>query len=183
MFSNIVEGLLYIHDLNILHRDLKPENIYLNHINECIIGDFGLASGMKDIDSENGKMIAPIGSPRYMSPEVIESCNYSVKSDIWSLGCIVQELCDNRAAFDGKSQADLIKRINNERTNRIPSCYSDYLQDLIDRMLEKDAKKRYTTKEVKEYLNSHITNQLKATIRHDLPDNDKSNLVYFSVNF
>ena len=85
--SQIVKAFLVLSQNNIIHRDLKPANILI-HDNKIKIADFGFSRIMQNID-ENTK-ITQIGTPLYMSPELIndQECSGG-KSDVWSLGIIL----------------------------------------------------------------------------------------------
>ena len=77
----------------ILHRDLKPENIFLDANGNIKLGDFGLSRVLgKQVDLAK----TFVGTPYYMSPEQVNESGYDVKSDIWSLGCLLYELCSLR---------------------------------------------------------------------------------------
>lgn len=83
LFHQIVEALVYLHELSIAHRDVKPENILLDTKNQIKLIDFGLSNLSVD-----GKMfLTPCGSPCYAPPEMIKKLPYDGRiSDIWSLG-------------------------------------------------------------------------------------------------
>jgi serine/threonine protein kinase len=83
-------GLDMIHEKRIVHRDLKPSNVFLKGKNlEVKIGDFGIARMMsgKTISNSN------IGTLCYSAPEVVLNQEYDCRSDVWSLGCLIFELC------------------------------------------------------------------------------------------
>ena len=86
----------YIHDIGIMHRDIKTLNIFLMQSNLLKLGDFGIA---KFLDS-SGMLDSQVGSPFYMSPEIIEGKKYSIKSDIWSLGCVAYEMLTLNKVWD-----------------------------------------------------------------------------------
>lgn len=73
----------------ILHRDLKPGNIFLDGSKNVKVGDFGLA---KELPSQSKFAYTNVGTPFYMSPEMINEMRYNEKSDIWALGCLVYEM-------------------------------------------------------------------------------------------
>jgi len=90
----ILLGLQYLHENNVLHRDIKGANILLTVSGQAKLSDFGLATMLA---SESGKssMYAGsevVGSPYWMSPEVITGKGSKRASDIWSLGCTVFEM-------------------------------------------------------------------------------------------
>ena len=80
-----------------MHRDLKGQNIFLTSNNIVKLGDFGIARVLNKT-YEKAKTI--VGTPYYLSPEIIENKPYSFKSDIWSLGVILYELCALRPPFN-----------------------------------------------------------------------------------
>lgn len=78
----------------ILHRDIKPANIFLDKTVK--LGDFGLAR----ILNENSEFAhTQVGTPYYMSPELIEDNKYNDKSDIWACGCLLYEMCALQPPF------------------------------------------------------------------------------------
>ena len=82
-------AIKHIHDRKILHRDLKCANIFLTKKGIVKLGDFGIAKvlrGTSDLASTQ------IGTPYFMSPEILENKRYNNKTDIWSLGCVIYEL-------------------------------------------------------------------------------------------
>lgn len=86
-FTQILLGLSYIHSKNIMHRDLKPQNILIMlHEDRALIGDFGIC---RVLSSKNELASTMIGTPYYLSPEIFQHRPYSLKSDIWSLGCLL----------------------------------------------------------------------------------------------
>ncbi len=83
-------ALKHCHDRKILHRDLKSQNIFLTKRGMVKLGDFGIARVLSNTKSR-AKTI--VGTPYYLSPEIIESLPYNFKSDIWSLGVLLYEMC------------------------------------------------------------------------------------------
>nr|XP_028577922.1 serine/threonine-protein kinase Nek5-like isoform X3 [Podarcis muralis] len=90
-FVQISLGLKHIHDRKILHRDVKAQNIFLSN-NGVIakLGDFGIARMLSNT-MEFARTC--VGTPYYLSPEICENKPYNNKTDIWSLGCVLYELC------------------------------------------------------------------------------------------
>jgi len=117
----------------ILHRDLKPENILLTSNLEVKLGDFGLS---RVLETRTNFAKTFVGTPYYMSPEQVTEANYNTKSDIWSLGCLLYELCALSPPFDASNQEQLSAKIINGSYYRIPSIYSDDLTSLIKQMLQ-----------------------------------------------
>ena len=72
-------ALKHIHDRKVLHRDLKSQNIFMTKNNIIKLGDFGIARVLNST-KENAKTM--VGTPYYLSPEIVESKPYGFKSDI-----------------------------------------------------------------------------------------------------
>ncbi|KAH0622725.1 hypothetical protein JD844_025271 [Phrynosoma platyrhinos] len=116
----------------VLHRDLKPANIFLDGKKNVKLGDFGLARILHH-DTSFAKTF--VGTPYYMSPEQINRISYNEKSDIWSLGCLLYELCALSPPFTAFNQKELAEKIREGKFRRIPYRYSDQLNELITKML------------------------------------------------
>ena len=87
-FVQMVRGLQGLHDLNIVHRDIKSANLFMNKSGLLKLGDMNVSKVAK-----RGFLETQTGTPYYASPEVWKDKPYDVKSDIWSLGCVLYELC------------------------------------------------------------------------------------------
>jgi len=92
------------------------------------LGDFGIARVLSNTKS---KAKTVVGTPYYLSPEIIESSPYSFKSDIWSLGVLLYEMCALQPPFNATSLHQLAQRILQGRVDRVPKQYSNNLQALI----------------------------------------------------
>ncbi|CAD6999340.1 unnamed protein product [Ceratitis capitata] len=104
MIIDIIIGLEYLHIRHIIHRDLKPENILIDKNNKIKIADFGIST----IFSKNKAIQGLTGTYLYMAPEVMKGEKYEFKSDVWSLGCILYEMCNGFSPFKhAKNLADL----------------------------------------------------------------------------
>ena len=77
-----------------------------------------------------------------MSPEVCQSKPYNYTSDVWSLGCILYELCTLQHAFSGENLLGLVFKIVQDKQGPIPDMYSQDMKDLVSKLLVKDEKKR-----------------------------------------
>ena len=100
IFHELVVGLKYLHENNILHRDLKPSNILLNDKNEIKIGDFGLARIFSNSSNAMKRYTNQVVTICYRAPELfLGETNYSTEVDVWSLGCILLELLTGRTTF------------------------------------------------------------------------------------
>ena len=135
IFFQILLAINYCHNHKegkILHRDIKPSNIFLDNQNNIKLGDFGLS---RELSNETKFAYSNVGTPYYMSPEQIEENKYNEKSDIWSLGCFLYELCTFNPPFQAKNHIQLALKIKNGKVERINNCYSDELMRVINWML------------------------------------------------
>ncbi|KAL0223711.1 hypothetical protein P9112_003101 [Eukaryota sp. TZLM1-RC] len=145
LFVQIVSALKHVHDNNILHRDLKTQNIFLTDNDVVKLGDFGIS---KQLGTHNDFARTSVGTPYYLSPEQCEDRPYNSKSDIWSLGCILYELCALRHAFVAKSIPALVMSILRGIYEPIPALYSQDLSDLVKWLLSSDPDDRPTIDEL-----------------------------------
>ncbi|KAI9844736.1 MAG: G2-specific serine/threonine protein kinase [Thelocarpon superellum] len=116
----------------ILHRDLKPENVFLGEDNSVKLGDFGLSKIMQSHDFAS----TYVGTPFYMSPEICAAERYTLHSDIWSLGCIMYELCAREPPFNAKTHFHLVQKIKEGKVAPLPNVYSPELQSVIKSCLK-----------------------------------------------
>ena len=131
-------ALNYIHnEKKIVHRDIKPSNIFLNKDWNIKLGDFGLS---KKFYYEYSNTI--IGTPIYMSPELLERKPYNVKTDIQALGRSIYELATFSTPYVAPNMNVLLNKIRNGLPQRIDKTYSDELWNIISKMLAYDYNKR-----------------------------------------
>ncbi|KAL5528207.1 hypothetical protein ACEPAF_7343 [Sanghuangporus sanghuang] len=126
------DGTSEIRRQQILHRDLKPENVFISKGKTIKLGDFGLSKALTQTNFAN----TYVGTPYYMSPELIQEKSYDTKSDIWSLGCLIYELCALRPPFaEAQTHSELSMLIRNARIPPLPKGYSSSLSHVIKSML------------------------------------------------
>nr|XP_051688217.1 serine/threonine-protein kinase Nek3 isoform X4 [Oryctolagus cuniculus] len=89
-FTQMCLGVNHIHKKRVLHRDIKSKNVFLTQNGKVKLGDFGSARLLSD---PMAFACTYVGTPYYVPPEIWENLPYNNKSDIWSLGCILYELC------------------------------------------------------------------------------------------
>ena len=145
----MIEGLKALHDKKIMHRDIKSANIFLvKDKHQCKIGDMNVSKVIKE------KVLrTQTGTPYYASPEVWRDEPYSYKSDLWSIGCVIYELCALRPPFKGKDLDELYGNVCRGSIERISQIYSEDLWKMIQMLLQVDVRKRV---DCKEFLDSKL---------------------------
>ena len=134
----MIEGLKALHDKKIMHRDLKSANIFLvKDKYQCKIGDMNVSKVIKEKES-----LTQTGTPYYASPEVWNDAPYSYKSDLWSIGCVIYELCELKPPFQGKDLDELYENVCRGQPQRINAAYSEDLWKMILMLLQVDVNKR-----------------------------------------
>ena len=127
----LLNGLKALHELNILHRDLKSANVFLFSNGLAKLGDLNVSKVTR-----KGLGYTQTGTPYYASPEVWKNQPYDNKSDVWSLGCVIYEMCKLIPPFQAKSMDELYKKIVRGFYPQIPSRYSDDLKEIIKLMIQ-----------------------------------------------
>ena len=166
----ILEGLKYLHENNIMHRDLKCANLFLMKNGLLKLGDLNVSKIAK-----MGIAQTQTGTPYYASPEIWKDQPYDYKSDIWSVGCIIYEICKLRPPFTGTSLRNLYENISKGVYEPIPSIYSRDMSKFIGMMLVVDPTKRLSAtslleseiikRKMKEYIVTIISRKQKQEIQ------------------
>ena len=156
---DICDGLKEIHNQKIIHKDLKPDNIFLTNDENIKIGDFGISKqlyGSKDFAS------TCFGPILYMAPEEMKRQKFNNKVDIWSLGCVIHELCTLELCF---KDPNMILIGNYPRIDQ--NYYGHFLQNLIDLLLSQDYQKRPSAQEIIDFIKTkHIPNNSNNNHSH-----------------
>nr|XP_033469655.1 serine/threonine-protein kinase Nek5-like isoform X2 [Epinephelus lanceolatus] len=166
-FVQICLGLKHIHDRKILHRDIKAQNIFLTNGGlKAKLGDFGIAR-MLNNTMELARTC--VGTPYYLSPEICENRPYNNKTDIWSLGCVLYELCTLRHPFEGSSLRQLVSKICRGRYNPVPSHYSYDLRLLVTQLFKVNPRDRPSVSSVlrRPFLEKHISKHLDPQVMQE----------------
>uniref|UniRef100_A0A3P9LGG1 Serine/threonine-protein kinase PLK n=1 Tax=Oryzias latipes TaxID=8090 RepID=A0A3P9LGG1_ORYLA len=129
----IVSGLKYLHEQEILHRDLKLGNFFVSESMELKVGDFGLAAKLEPVGNRR-KTIC--GTPNYLSPEVLNKQGHGCESDIWALGCVMYTMLLGRPPFETTNLKETYKCIREARYS-LPSSLSPQAKQLISNLLAK----------------------------------------------
>jgi NIMA (never in mitosis gene a)-related kinase 1/4/5 len=127
----VIKGLQALHKLKILHRDMKSANIFLYKDGTAKLGDLNVSKVAK-----MGLLYTQTGTPYYASPEVWQDRPYDLKSDIWSFGCVIYEMCSLVPPFRASDMNGLFKKVLKGIYPQIPTHYSMDLRQLIKVMLQ-----------------------------------------------
>ncbi|GMH16096.1 hypothetical protein Nepgr_017937 [Nepenthes gracilis] len=160
----VLEALQFLHGLGLIHCDLKPENILVKSYSRCEVKVIDLGSSCFETDH----LCSYVQSRSYRAPEVILGLPYDKKIDIWSLGCILAELCTGNVLFQNDSTATLLARV------------IGIIGPIDQEMLAKGRDTyKYFTKNHMLYERNQETNRLeylipkKTSLRHRLPMGDQ----------
>ncbi len=155
----VAEGLAQAHALGIVHRDLKPSNVMITETGRAKVIDFGLAKLLRPISvldsgddtprrgqSDPGRII---GTAAYMSPEQVRGAEVDARSDVFSLGATLHEMISGRPPFRRETGVETLHAVLKEPAPRLADLGvvgpALGLQPVIDRCLEKEPKRRYSS--------------------------------------
>jgi len=163
--AKIAEGLGYAHSKGIVHRDVKPGNILVRSDGKPKITDFGIARIEDTAEHLRTQAGEVLGTPAYMSPEQVLSEPVDGRSDIFSLGIILYELCAGERPFRGDSLGAVFQAITqatpvplSERNPEIPAA----LAEVVERCLRRNPADRFQSGE-------ELAAALRGCIRKEIP--------------
>lgn len=173
IFYQMILGFKYLLNKKIFHGDIKPENILL-HNNKAKIADFGMSSKFKN---SNDIFTEVIGSPGYMSPEIMSGQSYTIESDIWALGVTLYYMIYEQTPWgDLKNPVKLNKILKEKRENKetlvnFPENWrfpvSEELKNLIRKMIVYEVKERISWSEL--FTHKTVCDVMKKQKKGPLP--------------
>ncbi|CAM1293500.1 Uncharacterised protein g754 [Pycnogonum litorale] len=152
--KQVLEGLTYLHNNQILHRDLKGANLLVDSTGRHLrIGDFGAAAKLASQSTVTGEFQGQLlGTIAFMAPEVLRGENYGRSCDVWSVGCVIIEMCTGKPpwnATDISNHLALIFKIAcSAKPPPVPEHVSCILKDLSESCLMLKSEERPTAKDL-----------------------------------
>lgn len=174
MIYEICIGVEYLHKHNIIHRDIKCLNILLDREKRVKIADMGVCKTVNSKDPMNGSQV---GTPLYLSPEIIQHKPYDSKVDIWAIGCVAYNLTTLEPPFQADNLISLARLIVKARPKPVPAFYSPKLFEFILKLLDKRPQMRPSFEEIYKmipnpiksaYLSPSLFTRTKADYADDL---------------
>ncbi|XP_025893273.1 calcium/calmodulin-dependent protein kinase kinase 2 [Nothoprocta perdicaria] len=150
-FQDLIKGIEYLHYQKIIHRDIKPSNLLVGEDGHVKIADFGVSNEFKGTDA---LLTNTVGTPAFMAPETLSETRkiFSGKAlDVWAMGITLYCFVFGQCPFMDERILSLHNKIKTQ-TLEFPDQpeVTDFLKDLITRMLDKNPESRISVPEIKE---------------------------------
>ncbi|GBC03541.1 hypothetical protein RclHR1_05190005 [Rhizophagus clarus] len=145
----ILQGLNYLHEKDIIHRDIKGANVLVDNKGGIKISDFGISKKVEDQIMATASVSRPSlqGSVFWMAPEVVKQTSYTSKADIWSLGCLIVEMFTGTHPYPQFTQMQAIFKIGVESISpEIPEGISNEAKEFLKKTFESNHDERPTAK-------------------------------------
>ncbi|XP_068899569.1 serine/threonine-protein kinase STK11 isoform X2 [Tenebrio molitor] len=151
-FTQLIDGLEYLHSKRVVHKDIKPGNLLLTLEGELKISDLGVAETI-DFFAINDTCIQGQGSPAFQPPEIANGLDSfpGFKVDVWSSGVTLYNLVTGEYPFEGDSIYKLFENIGRGEFT-IPDYIEDPLRSLLLGMLRKDPEDRFSLQYIRQHL-------------------------------
>ena len=155
IFHQLCLGLRHLHENGIIHRDLKPLNIMISTSGRTFkLGDLGVS---RQLSEETLLVRSFYGTPLYLSPELVDNKPYNEKTDIWSLGVILYEICALQPPFQGNTLLDVAKLVSGGKYPPLPRQFSAHVHRCVAWMLQLDYSKRPNIVQLLQFVESRLS--------------------------
>lgn len=172
-FSQILYATKYLHDNGIIHRDIKTSNLLVTKLGNLKLTDFNTCKTIGN-NLKCSLRHTQIGTPYYMSPELINHSKYNYKVDVWSIGCVLYEIILLKQAFKCNHIGRLMINIRSGNFNPIKGNivrkYSVDLLKLINVTLETNENKRPTVYDLLLKLPREYIDKNESTVKEEKKD-------------
>ncbi|KAG1937927.1 calcium/calmodulin-dependent protein kinase type 1D [Pimephales promelas] len=158
----ICMALKHLHDQQILHKNLQPKSIFFTACGTIRLGEFGqINEWSADAQTTETKAIS------YVAPENLNGRPFDEKSEIWSLGCVIYEMCMRKCAFTAISTVEIITKILNCSYKALPKDFSEDLHQLVKDTLQIDPANRPSVSEIlmRPFIINHLYEKSTQTIK------------------
>jgi serine/threonine protein kinase len=150
VLHEMAKALVEIHHAGIVHRDIKPENIMLRDNGSAVLGDFGVARRLNK--QRNKELMSNVsGTPYFMSPEQALGDEEDESTDIYSMGAVFFNALTGEKPYPGKTLDEVLQKQIHAPVPKLPQRYF-HLQSVLNRMMAKDKKERYSANELLVYI-------------------------------
>ncbi|XP_020180902.1 mitogen-activated protein kinase kinase kinase 3 [Aegilops tauschii subsp. strangulata] len=143
----ILNGLNYLHQRNVLHRDIKCANILVDANGLVKLADFGLAKEMSILSQARSSK----GTVFWMAPEVAKAKPHGPPADIWSLGCTVLEMLTGKVPYPDMEWTHALLKIGRGIPPKIPNTLSEDARDFIAKCVQANQKDRPSAAQLLEH--------------------------------
>lgn len=140
-------GLQHLHARKFLHRDLKPQNVLLTQSGRVLLADFGVAGHLEHTEDFRRSIV---GTPAFMSPEMLEGRPYGCETDQWALGCVLFEVMALDPPFANcESYAAVVVAVLHSPDHiKAPHGYSPELAGVVEALLHRKPHERPSNTEL-----------------------------------
>jgi serine/threonine protein kinase len=144
--AEIVLAIEYLHSRHVIYRDLKPENVLIDGERHAKLSDFGLSK------ITPSRTFSLTGTPQFLAPEMVASnrplTGYNAMVDWWGLGVMIHEMASAQLPFEDNNWAALSQKIL-ASVPVYPAAIEPSLAAVLDGLLQKEAKKRFTAADLR----------------------------------
>ncbi|WFD41913.1 non-specific serine/threonine protein kinase [Malassezia psittaci] len=145
VLREVLLALQYLHSENKLHRDIKAANVLLSQNGSIKLADFGVAGQLTSAAKKDSSFV---GTPYWMSPEVVKQSGYDTKADIWSVGILAYELAEGDPPYANLHPMKVLHLIPRNPPPTLPATHGKLFCDFVRLCLTRDPLQRPSAQEL-----------------------------------